>query len=331
MRKKDVALEKKRLQEAQDAISDILIKEGFRIIKGIKYGPRFLIAEVAKGNKRGLFKICLFAKSFDPKTNSKLSREILFLEFVNNSEYTSLKKSVPTMYTSGTNSRSWYIREYLFGDTQNINGSNIRFKRSFFNDKNLNWLIKFFSTLQKIKNRELPPGLRKYLLRSADFNKQIWVFIKPHFKLIEGYLRMPGVSKRFSKIVKEYIPTYNQASRVLSHQEPYPSHLIKNNGQFTLIDWENVNWANPVHDMVILWMRAYDHPAWQKKLYFNFKEYYRNYDDFDRLWEIETFIQSCFNIISYYFHNDTKDLGGLAKFSDRKIKEILEDDFRIHN
>jgi hypothetical protein len=324
MRQEDPALKKKRVKEAQVAISNILIKEGYRIIEEIKYGPRFLIAEVAKGNKMAMLKICLFTKSLDKRTNDKFSREILFLKFVGNSKYSALKKSVPKVHASGLSPRAWYIREYYTGDTQNIEGGDIRFKKAFFNEKNLVWLVEFFSTLQKIKDKELPPELRKYLLRAANFNKQIWEFIKPHFELIEGYLRMPGVSKKFGKIVKDYIPSYNQATRVLSHQEPYSSHFIKNNGQFTLIDWENVNWANPVHDMVILWMRAYDHPAWQKKFYQNFKKHYRNYKDFDKLWEMETFIQSCFNIISYYFHYDTKDLKGLAKFSEQKIKEILK-------
>lgn len=331
MRKEDTTLKKRRLQQAQDAISAILSEKEFRITKELKYGRRFLIAKVAKGSGKAIFKICLFTNSLDRRTNGKFAREILFLQFIGASRHTVLKKSVPPVYHSGLDPRSWYIREYLTGDTQNVDGGDIRFKPSFFNEKNLNWLIKFFTTLQGIKNRELPPKLRSYLLRSVNFNKQIWTFIKPHFELIEGYLRMPGVSKRFGKIVKEYIPAYNQATRVLSHQEPYSSHFIKSNGRITLIDWENVNWANPVHDMVILWMRAYDHPAWQKKFYLKFKKHYQRYRDFDRLWKLETFTQSCFNIISYYFHYDTKDLKGLAQFSSQKIKEILKDEFSIHD
>ncbi|PIY96881.1 MAG: hypothetical protein COY66_02470 [Candidatus Kerfeldbacteria bacterium CG_4_10_14_0_8_um_filter_42_10] len=323
MRKENPKIKKQRLQAAQDAINDILLKEGYRIIKELKYGPRFLLAEVTKRNQRALLKVCLFTNTLDKRTNLKFSREILFLKFLARSKYRFLKKSVPKIYASGLVPRTWYIREYWPGKTQNVEGGDIRFKPSFFNKDNLDWVFKFFSALQSIKKKELPAELRKLLHRSYNFNRQLWRYLEPHFELIEGYLRQPGVTQQFRRTIKEYIPAYNRATQVLSHQEPYSAHFIKNDGGFTLIDWENINWVNPVHDPVALWMRAYDHPAWQHQLYLKFKRHYRNLRQFDELWIIETFTQSCFNIVSYYFHHDTEDLQGLAMFSEKKIKEIL--------
>ena len=98
-----------------------------------------------------------------------------------------------------------------------------------------------------------------------------------------------------------------------------------------LIDWENIGWGNPNHDPAVLWMRSSDHPAWQKKLYSKFKKHYWHYKRFDDLWTIEILIQSVFNLISYYFYPDKKDIAQLVKFSDQKIREILTGNFKHFN
>jgi len=321
-------LKRKRLQIARHTISDILKEEGFKITKRIKFGPRFFVAQGIKNGKISLFKICLFTHSVDHDTNDNFSREISFLNFVGNSNLSFLKKSTPQVSAHGLEPRSWYVREYLKGKAQNIKGGNVRFKKSFFNQKNLNWIIKFFTSLQSIKRKRLPVDFQR-LLYPPDFNKHLWIFIKLHLNKLDQYFKSPGITKPIISRFKKYISLYNKSPQVLSHKEPYSCHFLKKENRFLLIDWENINWANPAHDPVVIWMRAYEHQKWQNTLYQRFRNRYQDQKNFDLMWTMEVFIQSFFNVISYQFYHDQKDLEGLTKFSDKKTKEILNNDFKI--
>ena len=143
-------------------------------------------------------------------------------------------------------------------------------------------------------------------------------------------MKWPGVARLIKKEFKKYAPVYNTAPRVLAHQEPYAPHFLKVKKGFRFLDWENIGWSNPTHDIVTIWMRAHSQPDWQKEFYQQFKKHWRHYKKFDQLWTIDVFIQSVFNVISYHFYDDKKDLISLVKFSDKKIREILTNNFKLY-
>jgi len=321
---------KERLKVARHIIRETISDEDFRVTKKIKFGPRYYVAQGTYCKLPSIFKICLFSDSVDHLTNEKFSREIHFLNFIQRSKFNKVKKAAPYVYASGIRPRAWYIRENIIGPSYNIGGGNVKFKDSFFTAKSLEWFFDLEMNLQQIKKRELPNNFKK-LLYPPDFTKHLWRFISPHWQLIEKYMRWPGIARLIKKKFRFYAPIYNKAPQVLAHQEPYSCHILKTNKDLRLIDWENVGWSNPTHDIVTLWMRANKKPDWQKQLYYRFKKNRHNYKKFDELWTIEVLIQSVFNIIGYHFYDNKKDIIRLVKFSDKKIREILADNFKIYN
>lgn len=329
-RRETAKTKQKRLDIARHIIKNILTHEGFLITKKIKFGPRYFVAKGIHRKQPAIFKICLFSDSVDHLTNEKFSREILFLNYIQCSRFNKVKKAAPYVFASGINPRAWYIREYIKGQAQNISGGNVRFKKNFFDQKNLAWFIALVIDLQQIRSIDLPKNF-KHLLYPPDFTKHLWRFISPHWQRIENYMKWPRISRLIKKEFKFHAPIYNKAPQVLAHQEPYSCHILKTRNRTRLIDWENIGWSNPTHDVVNIWMRAHQKPDWQKYLYQRFKRYYHHYKKFDELWTIEVLIQSVFNIIGYHFYNDKKDLVGLVKFSGKKIREILTGNFNIYN
>ena len=321
---------KARLATARHIIQDILTYEDFTVTKKIKFGPRYYVTKGIYNKQPAIFKICLFSDSVDHLTNEKFSREILFLNFIQRSKFNQVKKAAPSVFASGIKPRAWYIREHIDGQAQNISGGNVRFKKDFFNSKSLDWLTGIIVDLQRIHSADLPNNFKR-LLYPPDFTKHLWRFISPHWQRIENYMKWPGVAKLIRKEFRLYAPIYNKAPRVLAHQESYSCHILKTKRQFRLIDWENVGWANPAHDPVVVWMRAHHNPAWQKQFYQRFKRHRLKYKKFNDLWTIEVLIQSVFNVISIHFYKNKNDIINLVKFSDKKIREILTDNFKIYN
>jgi len=321
---------KERLTAVRQIAKDIINWESFLVGKRIRFGPRYYIVQGNRNRQETIFKICLYTDSVDHLTNEKFSREILFLNFIQYSRFNRVKAVAPRIYSFGLKPRAWYMREYLEGSLFNIAGGNIKFKKTFFTEKNLDWFVKTFTNLQSIKSADLPNNFKKFLYR-PDFTKHLWRFISPHWKQTESYMKWPGVSRLIKIEFTKFAPIYNNAPHVLAHQEPYSCHFLQTKQGLHIIDWENIGWSNANHDVVVMWMRASQNPAWQKKLYQRFKRHYKNYQQFDELWTIEVLIQSVFNIISYNFYKDKKDIIEMVKFSDTKIREILTNTFKLYN
>ena len=102
-------------------------------------------------------------------------------------------------------------------------------------------------------------------------------------------------------------------------------------GQFKIIDWENVGWASIVKDVVTIWIRASQNPAWQRRLYTEFKKHYRSYKLFDDLWTVTVLVQCVFNVIGYHFYHDKTDFKPMAQFSKKTLKAILSNTFQGYN
>lgn len=311
-----------RLKAARQYIKSVIRQESLKIKKVLRNGPRYYVATVSTKGTSALFKCCLYTSSVDFLTNEKFSREILFLRFLQKSKHSLVRNAAPHIYASGVTPRAWYLREYISGKTQNITGGNVRFSPAFFTSSGCKWVIKFFSSLQSIRKNELPSDFKK-LLYPPDFTKQLYTYMKPHWKLIEKTLQWPGISKTIQSYFKPRKHLYNTAPRVMVHQEPYGVHFIKQGNQMRLIDWENIGWGNPLHDYVVLWMRASQYPQWQKQFRTAIKKKIR-LSTFDELWNMEVVIQSVFNVISWHFYSPKKDIVMLVAFSKQNINRILQ-------
>ncbi|MFC1688004.1 phosphotransferase [Patescibacteria group bacterium] len=321
-RSANTPLKAHRLKAAREYINTIIKQEGLTVQKVLRNGPRYYVAIVSKNGIKALLKSCLFTSSVDFLTNEKFSREILFLRFLQKSKHTMVRNVAPHIYASGLTPRAWYLREYISGQTQNIRGGNVRFNSSFYTGRRLSWIVKLFSALQSIKKSELPSDFKK-LLYPPDFTKQLYKFMTPHWKRIEKTLGWSGISKTIQPYFRQRTNLYNTAPRVMVHQEPYGVHFIKQGGKMRLIDWENIGWGNPLHDYVVLWMRASQHPKWQKQFRAAVKKQVR-LTSFDDLWKMEVIIQSVFNVVSWHFYSPKKDIVALVKFSKQNINHILQ-------
>ncbi len=325
MRKETPALRKKRLAEAQRVIEGIIAREHVRVQDIMRNGPRYYIAWGTRGAQRVVFKICLFTDTVDHLTNEKFSREILFLHFLATSHHATVRAGAPRLMNHGIRPRAWYVREFLSGKQQNRGGS-VRYAPSFFQLSTVRWIVRFFWSLQAIQKRELPASFLR-LLYLPDLTHDLMKFMRPHWRLIGQFVGQQGVSKQIIRYLQSKGARYNNAPRVLAHQEPYADHFLKIRGGFHLIDWENIGWSNPLHDIVTIWMRAASRPDWQRALYRSFKKRSGSPAWFDELWEIETMIQSVFNIISYHFYPHKKDLRELTLFSKKNVHQILSNAF----
>ncbi len=314
-------------RRALRTIKKITSAEKFTTTKRIKFGVRYYIALGQTRRGQAVFKIAVKPPSYDHLTNEKFSREILFLTFVQGSQLQHLKKAIPQVYAWDTTGRSWYLRQYLRGIMQNINGGNVRYKKSFFNARNLHWLFLTIKQLHSIQSGGLPKKFRKLLYRPQSL-EYLWRFISPYCKTVERFTGIRGVCAQIKSIFNANAKIYNSSRRVLAHQEMYAPHILDVQGTSKLIDWENIGWASILKDVVTVWMRASEHPTWQHQLYLLFRRHYRSFPGFDRLWMVTTLLQSVFNVIGYDFYPDRNDFRELANFSKKNIVSILNNTFK---
>lgn len=298
--------------------------EGMVIKKILRVGKRFFVADVRFQGKRALFKTCVYPKSSDPWTNKKFGREILFLQFLAGSRHHAARAFAPRIYRGSTQTRAWYVREYINGTVYNINGGNIRFRPSFFTRANALAILRGFRDLQGIKKGELPKTLRSRLKRH-DQMKTIRALLDPNWKHIARYLHDTRATRDLPAILDSRQRIFDHTPAVLTHQEPYASHFIKNSGTLRLIDWENIAWANPVHDFTNLWMRSSDHPSWQNMLKRAAQRDTRRALDahFEDVWETSIFIKALFNVLSFPSYPKKTDFRSLHALSQHIVREEL--------
>lgn len=322
LRSSNKRLNTKFLKASRRFIKNLIISKRLSIKRIIKNGPRYFVAEITYKKKRALFKVCLYTPSTDFLTNEKFSREILFLRFISQSSHTAIRRAVPALYASGVAPRAWYIREYIQGKPQNVEGGNVTIKKSFFTYKNVDWLISVFASLQEVTPRELSPAFKR-LLYQPEFKSQILKFINPHWKRVNRVLKVPRASHVLRRYFLNHIGVYNRSPRVLVHQEPYGVHFIKQKNSIRTIDWENISWGNSAHDMAVVWMRASKHPRWQEILHQRTAKK-SAYDNFQQLWELEIIMQSVFNIIGWHFYPKKADMAALFSFSKKQVNQFLK-------
>lgn len=319
---KDKAKQKKG---AKQHIKRILALHNLKIEKVTRNGPRFFVAICQRGKERFIFKTCIYTKSFDHLTNSKFAKEVLFLFFLKDQDkkYHFLNQSTPTIYDGSIRGRTWYLREYIDGQIQNIGSGTVRFKPSFFTDSTQQWILRFYKELARIKPSELPADLADLVKAQSNLKKTIY-----YISLGKKYIFKHFDEKKYKEIISHLRPKekfYNSARRALAHHEPYAPHFIKRkSGRFVLIDWENLGPSHPVNDISMIWMRCANHPKWQAKLLSEFRKQWPDPRSYNEIWQVKILIQSLFNIMGIEFAKNKTDFKPLADFSKECLERFLK-------
>jgi len=312
-------------------INQVLQRQKLQIIKFLRMGPRFLIALCLKNKKRVYIKINLYSrhKNHDCRVcNEHLAREITFLQLVNRqNKFKHLKQGVPLIYAADIKSdRTWFVKEYTEGTFQNINDSNFLFKNSFFNQTNLNWVVKFFDELHAF-SLDLPAKTKKtfHYHDMADYLRLI------NKKEIATILKSQAKVDKIYQFLNKRENLFNKNQLVLTHFEPYAAHFIKNQASFKVIDWENIGWSNVAHDLGVIWLRAYEHPIWQKKLVEKVYQTSPLAKNWPELFKVELLIQIMANLpylLGTTDPDEKKVSQKIISFMSKQIDLILNNKFK---
>ncbi len=288
----DPAVRKKQLSAAKKNKDRIVKRYKLRIAKVNRNGPRFYVAKCWMNHLSVVFKTCLYVNRIDPRTNNGIRREIITLNHFHEHKQTSFHQATPKIHHSNFKGRAWYIREYLDGEPQNIKESNFVFQPSFFKHETADWLVNFFAGMHKFSQR-FPAKLKKvYAKHTLATNMELIGWHK-----IPGFVDFPHAAEQIKYRLIKNEALFDNHQSVLTHYEPYASHFFKyGKNKFYIIDWENVDWGNPAHDISVIWNRAFMHPGWQKYLLNNFKKQTLYKKAFDGLFEVEALLQGISNI-----------------------------------
>ncbi|MEA2064704.1 MAG: hypothetical protein U9O66_00180 [Patescibacteria group bacterium] len=316
-------------------VKRIIDKYKLKITDELRLGIRYYIAEAKMGKQKIIFKINLQNRSdnLEAKQNyTQLKREIDFLDFIKKSENKFLINVLPDiLYSNIDKNRVWYIKKYADGQIQSYKDSAFLFRQSFFNKKNIKWLINFINNFEKIsKNKKVKRLKNLYQLTLLDYKNFV---AKPNEKMNKIYFPNFDVSSAVDKFLKIREKKFNQKQNVLCHFEPYAAHFIKQKNGFCVIDWENIGYGNIAHDISIIWNRAFLNPDWQKTLLSELNKNLKN-NNFQELFEIEILIQSLGNLIFWHYNKNQNEMPFRKKyinFAKNNISDILNHKFTHKN
>lgn len=312
-----------RLPKAtQAALADLFHQYRLHVIEVTRRGPRFVVAVVRYKGQRAVFKMCVFPSSVDTWSGKKFSREVRFLQYLHASKHPLARRMAPGIYAGNTVGRAWYLREYIPGKAFDLGGP-IRFRSSFFQTKYLRHILRGFADLQFIEPHHVPDDLRRSFKRD-DTVRQAMRFLKPFWGDFERAIGIPGSAPVLQRWLKQRQKVFDALPSALAHHEPYAPHFIWSNGRLRLIDWENINIANPVADGVVLWMRGGDHPRWQAELRRGWRRHWSSLGSrFDLAWETDLVIRSIFTLLSARTYTDKRDMAGLARVAKQSLLAVL--------
>lgn len=242
--------------------------------------------------RRAVFKSA-FKK--EVRLSEKLRREAVFLAGV--PKY--LAPHLPKVFNFGQLKRGqfWYLAEWVWpGKSQSVGDSNFLMESKFFTQKNLNWALKVLSGLRRFSAN--PPQPIKKELSATVYD------LKSYRRLLEPQGRKffdLATWERVKNFLDQAAPIYNRVNRTtITHHEFYGSQILSSGRSLKLTDWENVGWGHPLRDFTTLWIRAFEHPAWQKRFLKGFKESLRlNEKDFGILFGVEKILQNFGNLVLF--------------------------------
>ena len=112
-----------------------------------------------------------------------------------------------------------------------------------------------------------------------------------------------GITTQAIALFDEVEEVWNKAPRFISHCEPYGVHLFRHGDSLALIDCENVALWNKLHDLSMIWIRAFEDPIWQSNLYRAIEAEGYLEGDNALIWKAEIVMQCASNYIYFKYHS----------------------------
>lgn len=304
------------------ALQRVIDQHQLQIHTVLRRGPRFIVAIVHYQGKHALWKMCVRTANDDRWSHKKFFREITFLTYFQSRTDSPTIPFSPRIFASAVGTRPWYIRELLEGHDYALSG-NIRFRDSFFTEKNLRAILRGFGDLQSISIHRLPKKLQRQLHR-YDTVEQWLKFLSPFWGKINHLLNDPLAGRDLQRWLEQRRTVFDTLPTALAHHEPYAPHFLRFHNHLRLIDWENINVASPVTDATILWMRAAQHPAWQESLRLRWKKRWAHLGkNFDVAWETDLVVRSVYTTLSSKTYEDQADIRELAGVAKKILRSTL--------
>ena len=276
-----------------DDFKELFKNIDFRPQKAFREGPRVWVVGGDFDGKKAVFKTPFEKEKKHKQTllDEHLHREATFLKDA--PEYLSLH--LPTLYSDGVwEGRSWYLIEWVNpGKPQCSESSDFLMLDTFFTPDNLEWVLKVLGGLRRFSS-ELPNALR------FDLDKTAYD-LSSYRQLLEPQGRKFFENEVWEKII-DFLdraePAYNRLNKAtIAHHEFYGSQILSSNASFKLADWENVGWGHPLRDFANLWIRSFQHPAWQRDFLAEFRAQVGLEDsDFEILFGVEKILQNFGNL-----------------------------------
>ncbi|OGC56037.1 hypothetical protein A2797_02485 [candidate division WWE3 bacterium RIFCSPHIGHO2_01_FULL_48_15] len=266
--------------------------------KYFRQGPRVFVAGGQFGGEKAIFKTSVEEEL--ALTNQKLKREAIFLE---NSG--TLGKFAPKLFKYGQfKGRFWYLVEWVSpGGNQSLGEGDFLIKNTFFTQENLRWALAVLSALRDL-SLDIPNVLETELASTFYDLRDYRGLLEPQGKKFFGSKEL----KQVKKFLNGAGTLYRIANKTtITHHELYGSQILSSGSSFKLTDWENIGWGHPLRDFTTLWIRAFEHPAWQKKFLEGFQRGLKmGREEFEVLFCVEKILQN---------------FGNLALFSQTKLPE----------
>lgn len=284
---------------------DLFLKEKFKPLRIFRQGPRVYVVGGRWQRNGGIDAVFKAPFSSDQGlTSLHLRREAIFLK----SAPSYLAPLVPSIYDFGQeeNGRFWYLVEWVKPGKPQLSGdSDFIMPDTFFTRDNLAWGLNVLSAL-RLFSGEVPSLFAREISETAYELADYRALLEPLGKKFFDR----NVLAQVKIFLNTAEPVYQRANRTaVTHHEFYGSQILSSGKSIKLADWENVGWGHPLRDFTSLWIRSFEHPAWQEKFLDNFRKEIRlDPANFEILFGVEKILQS---------------FGNLTHFAQTKLPEEL--------
>lgn len=290
---------------------------GFEPAKSFRAGPRFYVIGGDYKGKKAIFKADLEASAKRlPKARLRLRREGIFLKHVR-LEY------VPDFYARGVEDDVfWILEEWVPGGSQELGESTFLIKDSFFKEENLRYSLEFLKELHRLGK-----------VRQPQFEKHFNRYTLSDYMFLMRIDRVATLGEKLAReadvFLRKCYRLFGNSQTVITHHELYGPHIFVNEGDFHVIDWENVGWGNPAHDLVQLWIRSFAHQDFREELFNRFLKLQEERDDFLKLFRLELILQGIGNLNHFKLAEvaeEKKIAGDLSRFLKESVARAVSGD-----
>jgi hypothetical protein len=155
---------------------------------------------------------------------------------------------------------------------------------------------------------EVTEALVDSLARLQELKSEFKGLIKPvplKHMTSKDYLEPVGLVAPYARdawaALQSEFDYYDDRLDAVTHGQAFPPHIYLHNGLVSLIDWEDAGMRSKMYDFVTVWLRGFMNEPWKRSFLNTLRQrgILATQED-ERLWQIETLVQSYGMLI--YFH-----------------------------